>query len=752
MGRLRTKIESSFSAKVLLPVVTVMVLLVGVTGWLVNRRLEQQFHTQAERNLATADRVVGNWQLTRRGFLEQRYVHLPFEPQYKAVFFSGDRATLTQAIEDLPQEQQVDMVVCTAPDGSTLAAAAINKQMPLAEFATNSAEAARRAITGQEQVDTIRAGDQLFDVVSVPVGAAGTLPIGALTVGSAINQHLADDLRGITQYEVVLLANGHVFVSTLQGESSKFEKLFADCTAGKAIGKGIKEFILNDTHYFASAGTFASLSGHSNLGYLFLASYEQPLGALHSTQFLLVAVSLIGILLGTAVIWYLVREVTEPLRQLRDSAEAVGRGDFSRRVSVASNDECGKLATVFNQMTENLQQSRSQLEETVETLKTTQAQLVQSEKLSGIGQFVAGVAHELNNPLTSVMGFSELLMQRGEEVGQKNYLSLIHKSAQRCQKVVQSLLSFARRHQPERKISDVNELVQNALEFLAYQMRTSNIETVTRLDLKLPKLLIDPHQVQQVLLNIINNARQAIEGTQRPGKITIGTELAGDAICIRIQDNGPGIPEENLSKVFDPFFTTKDVGQGTGLGLSLCYGIIKEHGGTISVRSRKGEGATFTIELPVAAAQEELSAAAPTELTPQASSREGEGKRVLVIDDEEAILQMVLAALTRHGYQVEIRREGEAALACMQQNQFDLVLCDWKMPGLSGQQVYERLRRTDPGLADRMVFFTGDIINEKMEAFLRANHRLCLAKPFSLAEFRSAIARVVGGEKVEIGK
>src|SRR5262249_39367300 len=161
----------------------------------------------------------------------------------------------------------------------------------------------------------------------------------------------------------------------------------------------------------------------------------------------------------------------------------------------------------------------------------------------------------------------------------QRYLEMIHKSAVRCQKVVQNLLSFARRHKPERKLSSVNELVEGAVEILQYQMRTSNIEVVTSLDAHLPKALVDPHQLQQVFLNIINNARQAIEAHQPKGCVRISTERSGENVRIAIQDNGPGIPDANLPKLFDPFFTTKEVGKGTGLGLSICYGIVKDHGG-----------------------------------------------------------------------------------------------------------------------------------------------------------------------------
>jgi two-component system NtrC family sensor kinase len=394
-------------------------------------------------------------------------------------------------------------------------------------------------------------------------------------------------------------------------------------------------------------------------------------------------------------------------------------------------------------MTENLKRSREQLESTVETLKTTQAQLIQSEKLSGIGEFVAGVAHELNNPLTSVMGFSELLQRADTDPQHKRYLEMIHKSSLRCQKIVQNLLSFARRHKPERKLSSINELVEGAVEILHYQMRTSNIEVVSRLDPNLPKALVDPHQVQQVFLNIINNARQAIEAHQPEGCVRITTETSGQNIRVTFQDNGPGIPEAHLSKVFDPFFTTKEVGKGTGLGLSLCYGIIKDHGGAINICSKIGEGATFVIELPLATETDTAREKAEAPATLASNGREGAGKKVLVIDDEDAILQMVRETLSGHGYEVDIARDGESALRSLDRTDYDLTLCDWKMPGLNGQQVYERVRAANPVLAERMIFFTGDVINEKAQTFLRERKKVCLAKPFSLADFRTAVGKAL---------
>ena len=756
MEKLRLRFQMSFSTKVLLPVIAIMGLLLAVTVWTVNRRLKQQFQTEAARTLATADAVFRNSQKIRRNNLLLRYRNLPNEPRYKAVFQRADPPTLKDLLQDLLGEQGVDVIFFTSQQMEMLANAKRDLLIPMNEFEATSALSTKRALAGDEQVDTIRVGERLFDVVSIPVfGTSGNL-IGALTFGSEIGDTAAQEFSLLTHSQIVLLANGRVIASTLPNPESHqgFSAVFSQCSSQSHLPEEPHNVQLGDEHYYCSAGKLPSLGGDEPLGYLLLCSYEQSLGALRKTQQTLLAASALAILLGTGIVWFLVRKVTQPLRGLRDTAEAVGQGDFSRRVNVSSRDECGELAEVFNRMTENLKSSREQLEMTVETLKTTQAQLIQSEKLSGIGEFVAGVAHELNNPLTSVMGFSELLKRSDKDPQHQRYLEMIYKSSLRCQKIVQSLLSFARRHQPERKLSNLNELVEAALEILNYQMRTSNIEVVTRLDPNLPKALVDPHQVQQVFLNIVNNARQAIEGQRVGGQVKITSEVFGQSLRIIFQDNGPGITEENLSKVFDPFFTTKEVGKGTGLGLSLCYGIIREHSGTITVRSKVGQGAQFTVELPLAAPAAEVTPEAKTSGPSSApaagpaptlivNGREGKGKKVLVIDDEEPILQMVREALSEHGYEVDVARDGESALKHLHQTPYDLALCDWKMPGLNGQQVYERLRASNPKLSDRMIFITGDVINDKTQKFLQERKKMCLSKPFSLSEFREAIGRAL---------
>ncbi len=705
MEKLRARIRASFRAKVLVPVIAVMGLLLALSMWVANRRITQQFEAEARRALATADAVFRNSQKIRTRNLLLRFHNLPNEPRYKAVFQSGDPPTVRQLLRDLLSEQRVDFALFAAPDGRVLALCHADPLLAGGEIEPACAPALRGALDEIATTDTVCVGDRLYDVVAVPAAGPGGQQLGVLVLGVEIGPGTAHEFRDVTHAQIVLLG----------GE-----------------------------HFFCSAGRIPALNRQGGLGYLLLSSYEQSFQSLRATQQLLLAVSLAAILLGSTVVGWLVSKVTRRLRELRDSVEAVGRGDFSRRVEVRYQDECGDLALAFNQMTENLRQSRTQLEDTFQRLKTTQAQLIQSEKLSGIGEFVAGVAHELNNPLTTVTGFAELLKQQaGSDPTQQRYLDLICKSAQRCHKIVQALLSFARRHQPERKAVSLNALVESALEIVAYPLRTSNIEVRTRLAPDLPPAWADPHQIQQVLLNLINNARQAIESHAPRGWIQITTQACGERLRLSVQDSGPGIAPEHLPKIFNPFFTTKEVGKGTGLGLSLCYGIIQEHGGTIQAISPPGQGATFLIELPAAQNPAAASETAPQPAESEAADpSEGAGKRVLVIDDEAPILELVRETLSRRGFEVDVAADGETGLKLLAQRRYDLTLCDWKMPGLTGRDVFERLRARDPALSQRVIFITGDLINEQVRCFLNAHGRPCLPKPFTLAEIRQAVRRV----------
>ncbi|RMF83350.1 MAG: GAF domain-containing protein, partial [Nitrospinota bacterium] len=318
----------------------------------------------------------------------------------------------------------------------------------------------------------------------------------------------------------------------------------------------------------------------------------------------------------------------------------------SRTARQITEQELHLLIAIGNQIGVAIENAQlyENLQRQMEELKDAQRQLIQSEKMAAMGHLVSGVAHELNNPLASVIGFTELLLRREQDrTKSEETLRLIHREAMRATKIVQNLLTFSRRHKPEKRYIDINEVIEKTLELRAYAFRTHHIRVIKHLDPSLPRTMADFHQIQQVILNIFNNAEQAMLEAHGRGTLTLVTQAVTDpqagesslpTPCIRItiSDDGPGIAEEHLRQIFDPFFTTKEAGKGTGLGLSVSYSIIQEHGGQLYASSSPGQGATFVIELPIQAQEEDLS---PAPSSPASSEQVFTHKRVLVVEDEE---------------------------------------------------------------------------------------------------------------------
>jgi two-component system NtrC family sensor kinase len=379
--------------------------------------------------------------------------------------------------------------------------------------------------------------------------------------------------------------------------------------------------------------------------------------------------------------------------------------------------------------------------------KLLQQQLIQSEKLSAIGELISGIAHELNNPLTGVMGYSELLQMREDlDDRAKDNLQKINNLALRCQKIVQNLLSFARKQKPERTLSDINEILENTVELRSYELQVNNIQISRKLDRNLPKTIADAHQLQQVFLNVLTNGEQAMLETHGKGHLIIRTRTNSSKtkIIIEIEDDGPGIPERNLTRIFDPFFTTKDVGKGTGLGLSISYGMIKEHGGDIYARSRLAKGTTFLIELPIIAPLRNDTNGASEQRFPGSKFDElARGKHVLVVDDEQYILDFFVEVFQSLSMPVDIAANGRTALEKMQHNEYDLIVTDFKMPQTSGRDLFEWIRENRPHLAHRMIFVTGDTVSPETHTFFENHRSRYLAKPFKIEEVKEVIQQVL---------
>ncbi|MDR7563037.1 MAG: ATP-binding protein [Armatimonadota bacterium] len=322
--------------------------------------------------------------------------------------------------------------------------------------------------------------------------------------------------------------------------------------------------------------------------------------------------AILALLLGLLTAAVLTRSIARPLDALATAMDRVRRNDLEVRLDAGRRrDQVGRMVEVFNAMVAELQESRKRLQayqedlermvaERTQQLEQTQARLVQSEKLAAIGQLVAGVAHELNNPLTSVLGYAQLL-EAGELEGEdaRRALGIVLQEADRARRIVQNLLTFARQQARERGPVDVNAALEQTVALRRYELERAGVEFALDLACDLPPIEGDVYQLQQVFLNLINNAAQAFAGGR--GRIEIRTVHREGRVVVEVADTGPGIPPEHLHRIFDPFFTTKDVGQGTGLGLSISYGIVRDHGGEIYAENRPEGGARFVIELPVAA-------------------------------------------------------------------------------------------------------------------------------------------------------
>ena len=353
-------------------------------------------------------------------------------------------------------------------------------------------------------------------------------------------------------------------------------------------------------------------------------------------------------------------------------------------------------------------------------------QIAQSQKLAALGELVAGVAHELNNPLTGILGFSQLLLPRVQDASLKEDLEKIAGEARRATRIVRNLSTFARQQPLSRRLVDINSLLQKVLDLRSYQLNVAAVQVTPTLAEDLPRILADPDGLQQVFLNLMNNAEHAMADQKDPKQLTITTRLApNDRLCIEFRDTGHGLREEACDRIFDPFFTTKEAGRGTGLGLSVCYGIVQEHGGKIFAANHPDGGAVLTVELPLdnrgALKGEQEGDAEPASAPPPS--------RLLVVDDEPVIADLVQRTLSEAGHQVTTAENGGAALARLAEGEYDLIICDLKLPDMSGQQCYHRLLEEAPHMKGRFIFLTGDTLGRETTEFLHTNPGPWLEKP-----------------------
>src|SRR2546429_1753211 len=395
----------------------------------------------------------------------------------------------------------------------------------------------------------------------------------------------------------------------------------------------------------------------------------------------------------------------------------------------------------------------------VTDLKRREEQLIQAEKLAAMGQMLAGVAHELNNPLTAILGVTELLRDRpGADDSTKHQLELTHRQARRAARIVQNLLEFSRPASPQKKPLDVNNLLDRTLQLQEHSLRRNNIEVDFHPGADLPGIIGDANQLIQVFLNLVTNAEQAIREVRDHGRIQIRACRNGNQVTITVQDDGVGVRPEALPRIFDPFYTTKRPGGGTGLGLSICMSIIREHGGNIEAETLPAGGSAFTIYLPIAPVESPGAPSAPRE---PASAPSGEvrpaadlltGRAVLVLDDEESLRMLLQEGLSAHGLRVGCAATTEEALALVTRSSYDAFLCDLHLSSggffVNGRDAAGRILQAAGAQKPTLIYMTGDLIEGSQEAEGQSEP-VCLQKPFRVSDVLSLLREVLADAPAE---
>ena len=478
--------------------------------------------------------------------------------------------------------------------------------------------------------------------------------------------------------------------------------------------------------------------------------------------------------------------VTDYLLRLRRADEAVIWLEVTANATVLESTGLVRIEALMRDVSD-----RKQLEDQSRDLYH---QLLQAEKMAALGTTISGVAHELNNPLATILTWSERLTERELDASTRRGLDTILHEAERAARIVRNLLTFARKRHTTRTMVDINQVVRETLALRAYEQRVTNISVIDALASGIPAVFADPHQIQQVLLNLVINAEQAMLTSNGRGTLMVRTwqDPEHASIVLEVNDDGPGVPEDVRTKIFDPFFTTKEVGKGTGLGLTVAYAIVEEHGGRMWLVSEPGAGASFYVELPVAGGK--LKAIAPGELegagaadgavpdlaameepvparwtgsgvagaggpgssrkpTPRmhivappsaASAARLDSPAVLIVEDEAALASAMAEAFGDAGFLVDRAGDGEEAMARLEGGHYDLIISDLKMPRMDGIQLLGALRAQHPEMAGRIMFVTGDVLGTDAERFLADSRCRWLAKPFRLNELLRIAKEVMG--------
>ena len=632
-----------------------------------------------------------------------------------------------------------DLLVVTDRRGRVLAASGPTKDTPRAGDDLSSQPVVERALEpmparGDRDFALLTVGGEPYRVGAVPIVLRGFL-IGTLTVGDRLDAPFVDRLARTFDCDFAILASGKVLGSTVPALHGPVS-LPAPSVDGKPrLARWGSEDYVVATIPFGSDGAGAAVD------LVLLHSLTRALGSSNrSLAWALFACGLVAVAVGGFAAWRMSRSVVQPLDRFLGFVRGVAAGDRSTRFARSTGClEVDALSDTFDQLLESLLAHEKRLREAAREELDRLDRLKESEKLAALGRMLSGAAHEINNPLTGVIGNVELLLRSPalpDDVRER--LSRIERDARRVSALVKNLLKISHRDTGARGPVDVHAVLQEAADVRRHDFATAGMTLALELCAGEVRVLGSELELEQVFLNVINNAYDALEGCASP-TLTATTSAHEGRVTVCFEDNGPGLSQP--AQVFDPFFTTKPVGQGTGLGLSICHSIVRGHGGEMTGENAVGAGARFTITLPAYAG--------PTRPAPAPRPRRADAALadlealVLVVDDEPSIVELQKDLLETLGAAVESVTTGAEAIEILRERTFDLIVSDLKMPGgVSGEDLYRWVAEHRPEAAKKFLFVTGDVAGGAWSESEEIGARI-LAKPFSTDEYLRVVSDAI---------
>ena len=679
--RLRTKF--------LISLLAISAGLTAATLFIVSYNVEKRVREDIRVDLENSVNTYRRFERQRRDSLARSAQLLASLPNIRALMTTHDSATIQDGSAEVWRMSGTDLLLMADRGGNVLA-----MRTKASGFTRDAAQALlRRSLDGAEERDWWFGGGHLFEVRVQPIyfGAPGdAAALGFLAIGHEIQDRAAKDFGSIVASDVAFYHAGSLVATTLAAEQkADLDILWRNYPGGslaaKEIQLGRERFLVSTNNLYENGETTVSLS--------IFKSLDRATAYLHDLNRVLLGLGLLSVLAGSAMVFLISGTFTRPLENLVGGVHALEQGDFRYPLEITSGDEVAEVTAAFDRMRTNMQKSQ-------EEHKTLEERLRQAHKMEAVGRLAGGVAHDFNNLLTIIRGHSDLLLDRGSlEDSQRHSLNQIQKAAGKAVSMTRQLLAFSRMQVLQPSVLDLNAVVTDLGKMLP-RLIGEDIEYAFVPDPKLAPVKADPGQIEQVLMNLVVNSRDAMPSG---GTITVRTQNAlidaveaqrrapmapGEYVLLSVSDTGSGMSAETKAHIFEPFFTTKEVGKGTGLGLATVYGVVKQSGGFVWVESASGEGTTFEIYLPKATG---TTTRLEAEEKPAAIARGHE--TILVVEDEVDVRELACEFLRVTGYSVLQARNGVEALEMIRRHsgKIDLVLSDVVMPKMGGTELASRL-------------------------------------------------------------